>query len=334
MKPSLEFLGIKLKNPLVLASGLLGTTGASLAAVAAAGAGAVTLKSAWLQRHEGHPNPTVIHLGGGNLINAVGLPHGGVTEAKTEIESFRKLSRTPLFASVAAGSVGEYIETVAEIAKLKPKLIEVNISCPNVENEFGKPFEHDLELTKDLIVRAKENCGNIPLAIKISRNVRSVTKLAKTIESAGADAITAINTVGPGMLIDIETAKPILANKVGGLSGPAIRPLAVKAVFDIYKAVQIPIIGTGGVSNARDVIEMLQAGATLVGIGSAVIDGAKVFRKIAREMKTWCEEHDIEDITELIGAAHSSNVIPADPEPVEGESREPENTPRDLPAEA
>lgn len=310
MKPSITFLGIKLKNPLVLASGLLGTTGASLAAVAKSGAGAVTLKSAWLKRHEGHPNPTVINLGGGNLINAVGLPHGGIEEAKTEIENFRKLSRAPLFANIAAGTVDEYIETVAEIAKLKPKLIEVNISCPNVEDEFGKAFEHNLELTKDLVTRAKEKCGSIPLSVKISRNVRSVTKLAKTVEAAGADAITAINTVGPGLVLDIETAKPILANKVGGLSGPAIRPLAVKTVFDISKAVQIPIIGTGGISTARDAIEMLQAGATLVGVGSAVIDGAKVFRKIAREMTTWCEEHGIEDISELIGKAHSPGVTP------------------------
>jgi dihydroorotate dehydrogenase (NAD+) catalytic subunit len=306
MNLSPNFLDLKLANPLVLASGLLGVTGANMASVVKSGAGAITSKSVWLKRHDGHPNPTIIHLGSGNLINAVGLPHGGIEEAQIEFENFRKLSKAPLFASVAAASEEEYVEIVTAVAKLKPDLIEVNISCPNVADELGKPFECDLELTERLTKKAKEQCGEIPLSIKISANTENYIQVAQAVEKGGADAVTAINTIGPGLVIDIESSEPILANKVGGLSGPDIRPLAVKAVYDISQNVGIPIIGTGGVSNGRDAIEMLQAGATLVGIGSAVIDGAKVFKKITKEMKTWCEDHDIENISELVGKAHKN----------------------------
>lgn len=304
MSLSPNFLGLRLQNPLVLASGFLGVTGANLAAVVKAGAGAVTSKSIWLQRHNGHPNPTVLNLGDGNLINAVGLPHGGIEEAELEIQSFRKLSTAPLFASIAASHLSEYVETVKAVAKLKPDLIEVNISCPNVEDQFGKPFEFDLKVVRELTEQSKAAAKKTPLAIKISRNVPQLTELAKTIEAAGADAITAINTVGPGMVIDIETAKPILANKVGGVSGPAIRPLAIKAVYDIYRAVKIPIIGTGGITSGRDAIEMLQAGATLIGIGSATINGLEIFQKITKEISDWCKSHAIKNISELTGLAH------------------------------
>lgn len=304
MNLSPDFLGLKLKNPLVLASGILGVSGANLASVIKSGAGAVTSKSVWLKRHDGHPNPTILHLGEGNLINAVGLPHGGIEEAKIEFESFRKLSDAPLFASIAASSREEYIETVEAVAELKPDLIEVNISCPNVEDEFGKPFECDLNLTESLTKESKAKCGDIPLSIKISANTSNYVEVAQAIEQGGADALTAINTIGPGMIIDIDSSEPILANKVGGLSGPAIRPIAIRAIYDISQKVNIPIIGTGGISTGRDAIEMLQAGATLVGVGSAVIDDSNVFKKITTEMGSWCEDNGVKNISELIGKAH------------------------------
>lgn len=298
------FLKLPLANPLVLASGILGTTGANLASIAAAGAGAVTSKSIWLRKHAGHPNPTILDLGGGNLINAVGLPHGGIAEARIEIENFRRLSKAPLFASIAGGTINEYSETVAAVAALAPDLIEINISCPNVGSEFGEPFECDQKAVTKLVTSAKKKTGAIPLAVKISANFPDFVETARAAEAAGADAITAINSVGPGMVIDIETAQPILANRVGGLTGPAIRPLAVRAVFEIFRAVQIPIIGTGGVSNARDAVEMMQAGATLVGIGSAVIKGTTVFRKITRDLEKWCAAHKISQISQIVGSAH------------------------------
>ncbi len=304
MNLATDFLELKLENPLVLASGILGTTGANLAAVAKAGAGAVTSKSIWLNRHEGHVNPTVLDLGGGNLINAVGLPHGGIDEARVEFENFRKLSNAPLFASIAARNFTEFGETAVAVAELKPNLIELNISCPNVESEFGRPFACDANDASEATKIVKNAIGAIPLAVKLSPNVARISEIAKAVEAAGADAIVAINTVGPGMAIDIETAEPILANRVGGLSGPAIRPIAVKAIFDIYEAVKIPIVGIGGVTSGRDAVEFLEAGATLVGIGSAAKDGPEIFGKIKSEIEEFCERKKIKNISELIGIAH------------------------------
>lgn len=304
MQLQTNFLGIHLENPLVLASGILGTTGASLARVAGNGAGAVTSKSVWLKRHAGRPNPTVVNLGKGSLLNAVGLPHGGIEEALVEFESFRRLSQKPLFASIAASNLAEFGETAAAVAELKPDLIELNISCPNVKDEFGKPFACDVKQAAEATSIVKKAIGEIPLAVKLSPNVTNIAEIAKSVEAAGADAITAINTAGPGMAIDIETAQPILANKFGGLSGPAIRPIAVKAVFEIFAAVKIPIIGMGGVTNGRDAIEMLQAGATLIGIGSAAKDGSEVFGKIAAEIAEFCERKKIKNVADIVGLAH------------------------------
>ncbi len=306
MQLKTNFLGIHLENPLVLASGILGTTGASLARVAKNGAGAVTSKSTWLKRHAGHPNPTVVDLGDGNLLNAVGLPHSGTEETRIEFENFRKLSQKPLFASIAARNLKEFGETAAAVAKLKPDLIELNISCPNVEDEFGKPFACDVNDAAEATRIVKKVIGEIPLAVKLSPNVANITEIAQSVEAAGADAITAINTVGPGMVIDIETAQPILANKFGGLSGPAIRPIAVKAVFEIFAAVKIPIIGMGGVTTGRDAVEMLQAGASLVGIGSAAKDGSEIFGKIAAEIVEFYERKKIKNVADLVGIAHKS----------------------------
>lgn len=308
MNISPDFLELRIANPLILASGILGTTGASLAAAAKNGAGAVTSKSAWLNRHDGHPNPTVLDLGGGNLLNAVGLPHGGIEEARTEFENFRKLSEAPLFASIAANNFEEFGETAKAVAELKPDLIELNISCPNVEDEFGKPFACSVQDATKATRIVKKAIGKIPLSIKLSPNVENIVEIARAAEAAGADAITAINTVGPGMAIDIEIAEPILANRVGGLSGPAIRPLAIRAVFEIFKAVKIPIIGTGGISNGRDAIEMMEAGASLVGIGSAAKNGTEIFRKIAAEIEKWCESHGISEISDLIGKTHKTKI--------------------------
>jgi len=302
MNLSTQFCGIKLKSPLILASGILGVTGANLATVAKAGAGAVTTKSIWLKRHEGHPNPTVLNLGNGNLINAVGLPHGGIEEAKEEITNFRKLSKAPLFASIVAGKIEEFIQVAEKVAELKPDLIEVNISCPNVEDELGRPFACDIKLAGFATQAVKKAAGKIPISIKLSPNVNNLGEIAKAVESAGANAITAINTVGPGMVIDVETRQPILANKVGGLSGPAIRPIAIKCIYDIFKAVKIPILGMGGITNGRDAIEMILAGATLIGIGSAITDeGVEIFGKINKEIAEWCKLHGVKNLNELVG---------------------------------
>ncbi|MBT5016428.1 dihydroorotate dehydrogenase [Candidatus Peregrinibacteria bacterium] len=310
MDLSIVYANVHFPNPIVLASGILGVTGNSLKNVIENGAGGVTTKSIWLEEHLGHPNPTMM----GNehfFVNAVGLPDAGIEKAKDEIGTYMNWynsqdKKAPLIASIVAGKISDFAEIAEKIAELKPHAIEVNISCPNVEDELGKPFACDrdqaAEVTK--IVKKRTN-GEYPIVVKLSPNVNNLTEIAKAVEAAGADGITAFNTFGPGMVIDIETAQPVLANKVGGVSGPGLKPLVVKGIFDLYEAVKIPIIGTGSVLTGRDAIELMMAGATLVGVGTAVYyRGNDVFGKIAQEMEEWCDENDVKDMSEIVGRSH------------------------------
>lgn len=306
---SVEFCGVRFQNPIVLASGVLGVTADSMAQVVRNGAGGVTSKSLWIREHKGHPNPTIItteHF----MLNAVGLPDAGPEKAREEIARYREVCQAPMIANIVGGTMEEYVEIAKEVALMKPDLVEVNISCPNVEDEFGKPMACSIvksaEVTR-LVKEALKSAGaeDLPVVVKLSPNVENIVSIAESVLDAGANGVTAINTVGPGMCINIETAQPILANRVGGLSGPAIKPLAVKYVYDIYKARKCPIIGTGGITTGRDAIEIMMAGATLVGVGSAVwLRGQDVFGKIAQEMNEWCEANGVERLADLIGKAH------------------------------
>lgn len=302
---SVTFCGVRFANPLVLASGILGVTGGSLYNVIRAGAGGVTTKSIWRERHVGHPNPTILgfpHY----LLNAVGVPDAGIEKAVQEMGAYMAATQAPIIANIIAGKKADYAAVAEAVAKLKPHLIEVNISCPNVEDELGKPFACDLAAASEVTKLVKARVGKIPVVVKLSPNVESISEIAKSVEQAGADGLCVINTLGPGMAIDIETAQPVLANKVGGISGPAIKPLAVKMVHDVYRAVKIPIIGTGGVTTGADALEMMMAGATLVGVGSAVYyRGISVFAVITKEMRSWCKEHKIRKLSSLIGRVHT-----------------------------
>lgn len=300
---STKICGIKLNNPTVLASGILGVTGSSLCYVAEHGAGAVTTKSIGIEERKGHPAPIVIEWEKG-LINAVGLSSQGIEEASEEVKFAVKHCKSPVIASIFAPKTKQFGDVARLISKAKPHLIEVNISCPNVEAEFGKPFATDPEVSAEVVKVVKKNTP-IPVIVKLSPNVGNIKLIAKAVEKAGADAICAINTVGPGMVIDITTGKPILSNKVGGVSGPAIKPIAVRAVYDIYSAVKVPIIGTGGVTNGRDAIEMIMAGATCVGIGSGVhYRGIDVFRKVYNEIQDFLFENKYKSLDEIRGIAH------------------------------
>lgn len=301
---SIEFCGVKFKNPLVLASGVLGVTGDSLRYVIRCGAGGVTSKSVWLHPHKGHPNPVVI-ANENWMLNAVGLPDGGLKKALEELGEFIKTEKAPLIVNIVGGKKADFIAIAERIGEINPQLIEVNLSCPNVEDEFGKPFACSAADAAGLTREVKKCLPKVPISVKLSPNVPNIGEIAKACEAAGADAFTVINTVGPGMAIDIEMRVPILANKVGGLSGPAIKPIAVKCVYDVYRAVKVPIIATGGVINGRDAIEMMMAGGTLVGVGSATYyRGAEVFGKIAEEMNEWCSKNGVKKISEIIGAVH------------------------------
>lgn len=303
---SIEFCGVQFKNPLVLASGVLGVTGDSLRYVIECGAGGVTSKSVWLEPHKGHPNPVVI-ANENWMLNAVGLPDGGLEKAMDELGGFIKTGEAPLIVNIVGGKKSDFLAIAERINAINPELIEVNMSCPNVENEFGKPFACSIIDAVDLTREVKKYFPNTPMAVKLSPNVPNIGEIARACEDAGADAITAINTVGPGMAIDIDLRAPILANKVGGLSGPAIHPIALKCVYDIYRSVKIPIIATGGVLTGRDAIAMMMAGGTLVGVGSATYyRGPEVFGKIAEEMSEWCDANGVKDLTEIIGCIHNN----------------------------
>jgi dihydroorotate dehydrogenase (NAD+) catalytic subunit len=303
---TVEFCGLHLRNPLVLAAGILGTGVELLARVAKSGAGMVTTKSCGPSPREGHPNPTVLDWGHG-LINAVGLANPGVEEELTIIDRTREMLGplgVPLVASIFAETVEGFAEVARKISEAQPDFIELNISCPNVTAEFGRPFACDAADAARVTAAVKEVTA-IPIIVKLSPNVTDIVAIASSVEQAGADAIAAINAVGPGMIIDIYSGQPILANRVGGVSGAAIRPIAVRCVYDIYETVKVPIIGIGGVSEGRDALEMVMAGATAVGVGSAVhYGGLKVFQSILGEMMAFMIEEGYGSLDELRGIAH------------------------------
>ncbi len=298
-----KLAGVRLENPTVVASGIMGNTGSALNFCAKSGAGALTTKSISLNERKGHNNPTVLRFDKG-LINAVGLTNKGAKENLNAIKYAIKESNRPVITSIFGSTIKEFGDVTKIISKAKPHIIEVNISCPNVEAEFGKPFATDPKISAEVTKIVKKNT-KIPVFMKLSPNVANIGEIAKAVQKAGADGITAINTVGPGMIIDTTTAQPILHNKVGGISGPAIKPIAVRCVYDIYKATKLPIIGTGGVTYGNDAIEMIMAGASAVGIGSSVYyRGINVFKKVSDEIEQFMIKEGYNNIKEMRGLAH------------------------------
>lgn len=301
---SVDFLGTTFPNPTVLASGYLGVTGSSLARCTQQGAGGVTAKTLFMEERRGHANPTILNFPGG-LINAVGLSGEGIKAALHEFEKYRELSNAePLIGSIGGKSLDELVEVAKIMDSYPVDLLELNFSCPNVDDEMGKPIACDPMLTAQA-TKAVRKAVKKPISVKLSPNVPNIGLVAKHAEAEGADAITAVNTMGPGMLIDVDFRKPILTNKVGGVSGQALKPIAVRCVYDIYKAVDIPIIATGGIMNGRDALEMIMAGGTLLGIGSAIMfHDMRAFKVITDGIKNFMEKEGVKHVSELIGAAH------------------------------
>lgn len=306
MDLSTSLCGVRFPNPLVLASGVLGTEAALMEHVARCGAGGITSKSCGPSPRTGHPNPTVLDWGAG-LINAVGLANPGVeaeiailNETRTRLEPLD----VPLIASIFAETVEGFAEVARRIGTAHPALIEANISCPNVAAEFGRPFALDARSAAE-VTRAVKEATAIPVSVKLSPNTPDLASIARAVVEAGADALTAINTLGPGMIIDLESGQPILANRVGGVSGPAIRPIAVRCVYELARAVPVPIIGTGGVMSGEDALQMIMAGAALVGVGSAVYwRGPEVFAAMQQEISAWMDAHQVHSLSEIRGRAH------------------------------
>lgn len=303
-----KFCGKTLQNPLVLASGILGTDSGILARVANFKIGAVTPKSCSQESRAGYENPTVLAWEHG-LINAVGLSNPGIAIELEELKKLKKSSKnsgTKIIASIFGPTIEEITKTAQIIAQAKPDFIEINISCPHVDPTVKGCFYASPQAVQKLTQEVKKNI-DLPLIIKLSPNVSDVVSIAQAAEKGGADAISAINTLGPGMIIDLEAGKPVLANKMGGLSGPAIKPVAIRCIWEITQKIKIPVIGMGGITTGKDALEMIMAGATAVGVGSATYyRGIEVFQQITQEMITWLEKHKIKSLNEIRGKAHAN----------------------------
>lgn len=293
-----------MKNPLVLASGIMGVSASSMEYVEQNGAGAVTMKSVGPLERKGHKNPTVYSWGEG-VTNAVGLSNPGITDALPEMQEMLDRLSVPVFFSIFGGTTNEFAEVAAKAAELSPPLIEINLSCPNLEDGHGRMFSMDVKKTEETIGAIKKALpSTVKIFAKLTPDASNITEIAKAAESAGADGITAVNTVS-GLVIDTHTRRPILTNTYGGISGRAIKPMAVRAVYNLYKAVSIPIIGTGGVTTGEDALEFIMAGATAVGVGSAVYSrGIQVFTDILKEMELLMVDQKVTNLEELRGAAH------------------------------
>lgn len=293
--------GLKLEKPTILASGILGTSKKLLERAAKNGAGAVTTKTLTLEKREGHNSPIIVETSCG-LINAVGYRNPGIEAGIKEFSGWD--NHIPLIVSITGKNKEEFSFLAEKTNSLKCSAIEIALSCPHTPGfgtlaGQGKP-EITYEITKEVKGKIK-----VPLIVKLSPTTPELVESAKAAERAGADIINMGNTAGPGMIIDIERKRPILHFKFGGMSGPAIKPLAIRCVYDVYKSVKLPIIGTGGISNGKDAIEMFMAGASAVGIGSAVYyQGLLVFKEINNEISQWLKSHNYKSIKEIIGVAH------------------------------
>lgn len=296
-----ELCGLQLANPTMLASGIRGYTGLSMKNVVEAGAGAIVTKSLGLKPRSGYSNPTVVQVDCG-LINAMGLPNPGISNFGEELAELKD-ARIPVIVSIYGFSSEEFGK-VAEIAvDLGADALELNVSCPHVK-KAGAEIGCDQSLLAEVVNEVKVKVDK-PVIVKLTPNVADVCEMARTAVEAGADAITAVNTV-KGMAIEIETLRPILANKFGGLSGPAIKPIAVRAVYDIYQAVDVPVIGCGGITSWQDAVEFMLAGALAVQIGTAIaFEGLEVFRSVSEGIDLYLKKKGFKKVKEIVGLAHN-----------------------------
>ena len=277
-----QITNLQLKNPLMLAAGIMGTTGGSLKRIAQGGAGAVVTKSIGVEPKYGHPNPSMVKLECGYL-NAMGLPNPSYKVFQPEIDEART-GGVPVIASIFGGDASEF----SEIAKtIDADAFELNVSCPHAEG-YGAEIGTDPVLVEE-ITKAVKKATDTPVWVKLTPNVTDIKEIGLAAQRGGADAVVAINTVR-GMAIDIESGYPILGNRFGGLSGSAIKPVAIKCVHDLYSALDIPVIGCGGISTWQDAVEFIMAGAKTVQIGSAVGDNIYIFSDINSDLETFLTE--------------------------------------------
>lgn len=298
MNTSVELCGVTLKNPVMTASGTFGSGAEYSEFTDLNRLGAVVTKGVANVPWPGNPTPRVAEVYGG-MLNAVGLQNPGIDLFCERDILFLKKYDTKIIVNVCGHSTEEYVEVVKRLAEEPVDMLEINISCPNVK-EGGIAFGQDPKaveaITKEMKKYAKQ-----PVIMKLSPNVTDITEMARAAEAGGADALSLINTI-TGMKIDINRRKFVLANKTGGMSGPAIHPVAVRMVYQTAQAVKIPIIGMGGIMNAADAIEMILAGATAVSVGTANFQNPAVTMEIVEGIERYMEKYHVSDIKELIGA--------------------------------
>ncbi|PKK85367.1 MAG: dihydroorotate dehydrogenase [Thermoplasmata archaeon HGW-Thermoplasmata-1] len=296
----------ELVNPALLASGILDETAGSMLRVIDGGAAGCVTKSIGREARGGHPNPTMVELQCG-LLNAMGLPNPGIESYAEEIAEFKSgiAARgidAKLIGSVYGGDEKDFAMMAGLMANTGVDALELNVSCPHARG-YGAQIGSDPDMVRK-VVSAVKGAVKLPVFVKLTPNVSNVALIAKAAEEGGADAVVAINTV-KAMAIDIESGHPVLGNKVGGYSGPAIKPIGVRAVYDIYKEVNIPIIGVGGITKGQDLLEYAMAGASAVQIGSAVYyRDVPVFGEIVKEAKSWLEERGFSSFKEIVGRTH------------------------------
>ncbi len=290
--------GLKMKNPLILASGIRGNNAYLLIRAAKEGAGAVISKSCSLLPREGHRNPTMVDTPEA-MLNAIGLSNPGVEEEIGEIKRAVNGAGVPVIASIVAFSVEDFAKVAGRISEARPHMIEINAACPNTHRE-GKMFASSSADAAE-VVGAVRNATSIPISMKLSPDVPNIGEIAKACIDSGADCITAINTMG-GMYVDAFARQGVMHNWFGGVSGPALKPVALKCVYNIRKAVgpDVPIIGTGGVTTGLDAVEMMMAGATAVGVGSAVVLRKNVFRDVCAEITSFMKENGYLKLSQLV----------------------------------
>ena len=295
-----NFAGITFPNPITTASGTFGSGLEYSEFVDLKKLGAVTTKGVANVPWSGNPTPRIVETHGG-MLNAIGLQNPGIDLFCRRDIPFLKQYDTKIIVNVCGKSTEDYCEVVEKLADEPVDLLEINVSCPNVKEggiAFGQNPDALYEITKAIKAKAKQ-----PIVMKLSPNVTDITEMAKAAEAGGCDALSLINTI-TGMKIDIHRRCFALANRTGGMSGPAVHPVAVRMVYQSAQAVKIPIIGMGGIQTAEDAIEMILAGATAVSVGTANFYHPHATEEIVDGIRAYMERYQVEDIRELIGAVH------------------------------
>ena len=300
MNMSVNIAGVEWKNPVTVASGTFGSGEEFSEFVDLNRLGAVTTKGVANVPWAGNPTPRVAEVYGG-MMNAIGLQNPGIDLFCERDIPYLKNFDTKIIVNVCGHAPEEYLAVVERLADEPIDMMEINISCPNVK-EGGIAFGQDPKAVEAITKEMKKHAAQ-PVIMKLSPNVTDITEMARAAEAGGADGLSLINTI-TGMKIDINRQKFVLANKTGGMSGPALHPVAVRMVYQTAQAVRLPIVGMGGIMNAEDAIEMILAGATAVSVGTANFTNPHVTEEIVAGIRDYMERYQVADIKDLVGAVH------------------------------